>query len=129
MKTTTTSVLTLLTAIAITVAGSISAQAQTGNWSKAEVSTTGSWSIEGNTITLTGLKTKSAPDLKLILSPHEVGSLQSSNAISGAVIVSPLTSHEGTQTYTIPAGVDLSQFKSIGIHCQKYTKLFAKSAL
>ncbi|MEM1296603.1 MAG: DM13 domain-containing protein [Verrucomicrobiota bacterium] len=100
-----------------------------GSWSKAAFSTSGTWSIEGRTLTLTDFSTKSAPDLKIILSPHSVDDLQSRNAMTGAVIISPLKSNKGTQTYEIPENVDLADFESIGIHCQKYTKLFAKSSL
>ena len=100
-----------------------------GTWTKAEVKTKGTWSIEGRTLKLHGLSTRSAPDLKLILSPHAVGDLQSANAMIDAVVISPLQSHHGDQVYSLPAHVDLSKYRSIGIHCQQYTKLFAKSAL
>ncbi|MEO0444611.1 MAG: DM13 domain-containing protein [Verrucomicrobiota bacterium] len=105
------------------------AQDSSGSWSKAQVATSGSWSIAGNTLTLSDLSTRTAPDLKIILSPHSVGDLRSSNAMSGAVVISPLQSNKGSQTYVIPNHVDLSNFQSIGIHCERFTKLFAKSAL
>lgn len=125
----TAGLLAVFTVFTAGFANSAMAAEKSGSWTKAAISTSGTWSIEGRTLTLTDLSTKSAPDLKIILSPHSVGDLQSRNAMSGAVIISPLRSNKGTQTYEIPADVDLSTFQSIGIHCQKFTKLFAKSSL
>lgn len=121
-------VTTVLLAISLPPNPLAAAEAE-GTWTKAEVKTKGSWSLEGRTLKLTGLSTSSAPDLKLILSPHTVGELQSRNAMTDAVVISPLKSHRGDQIYSIPADVDLTKYRSIGIHCQQYTKLFAKSAL
>ena len=120
-------VITFLALLALPArAGDASAS---GQWSKAEVKTSGSWSLEGRTLSLTGLSTKSGPDLKLILSPHAFDDLTSANAMTGAVVISPLKSHRGDQVYTLPANLDLSKYHSLGIHCEKFTKLFAKSAL
>lgn len=123
--------LLVLASVTFILTGTVQAQepSHSGQWTKAEVGTSGTWRIEGNTVFLENLSTKRAPDLKVILSPHQVGDLKSRNAMTGAVIVSPLSSSKGNQSYQLPEGIDLSNYASIGIHCQRYTKLFAKSAL
>lgn len=100
-----------------------------GSWTKSAVTTTGSWSIEGRKLILHNLKTDKAPDLKLILSPQAVGDLKSQNAMQGAVVISKIKKTKGSFTFEIPADIDLSRYQSIGIHCEKYSKLFGKSAL
>lgn len=104
-----------------------------GTWTKKSQKAAGTWSIDttdGKTVlTLTDLKTKNAPDLKLFLSPKSAAEVSAKNAVAGSVLISKLKSNKGTQTYTIPASVDLSKYKSILIHCEKYTKLWSASAL
>jgi len=46
-----------------------------------------------------------------------------------AVVISLLRSAEGAQTYEIPKKVDLDRYRSIAIHCEKYTKLWGAAAL
>lgn len=76
-----------------------------------------------------GFRTKNAPDLKIFLSPKPLGQITSANATQQAVLVAELTSHRGAQRYAIPAGTDLSQFRSLIIHCEKYSKLWGGAAL
>lgn len=115
------------------IAGSTSFAAETetkqGTWSKHAVSTKGTWEINDNQIILSNLRTGRAPDLKLILSPHPVEALASRNAMEGALVITPIKQSKGTFTFDLPEGLDLAGFNSIGIHCERYTKLFAKSAL
>ncbi|MEM7699774.1 MAG: DM13 domain-containing protein [Verrucomicrobiota bacterium] len=106
-----------------------SAAELTGSWQKHAVSTSGTWTITADSVTLHDLKTGRAPDLKLILSPHAVDALESENAMEGAIVITPIKDSKGTFTFALPEGVDLSQFQSIGIHCERYTKLFAKASL
>ena len=74
-------------------------------------------------------KTKSAPDLNIFLSRAELPTLNGKNATRDAVLVAPLKSAKGSQSYAIPEGVDLSEFRSIVIHCVEYSKLWGGSAL
>lgn len=113
----------------ISVSTPLQAADAEGTWVTEKVKTSGSWTIDDNQITLTKLKTKGAPDLKIILSPHTEKELNSKNAMQGALIVALVKDSRGTFTFDLPQGINLNDYKSIGIHCEKYTKLFGKSAL
>ena len=74
-------------------------------------------------------KTKAAPDLKIFLSTNTVDGLTGANPTKGSVLVAKLTSSKGGQSYAIPAGVDLSKYKTIIIHCEKFSKLWSAAPL
>lgn len=74
-------------------------------------------------------KTKSGPDLKILLSPLSFGKTNGKNATQGAVTLGLLKSTKGKQVYTVPDDVDLSQMKSLLIHCVKYSKLWGGAPL
>ncbi|MEM9481124.1 MAG: DM13 domain-containing protein [Verrucomicrobiota bacterium] len=122
---------------AILVAASPVVAAETsvasGSWSKKEYSVNGSWKIveeDGvKKLKLVGFKTRSAPDLKIFFSPKSLSELNGKNATSGSYKLVKLKSAKGDQTYTIPAGVDLDKYKSIVVHCEQYSKLWAGAAL
>lgn len=105
-----------------------------GTWIKKKSSSKGLWKISKKdgitTISLDeDFKTKKAPDLKLYLSPLTADEVGSDSAVSGSVLISPLDSHKGPQSYVIPEQVDVSQYKSILIHCEAYTKLWSAADL
>ena len=92
------------------VAGSVFAQeAVAGEWSKKSFRIKGEWKLEtqadgSHLLTLSEtFKTRNAPDLKLVLSPHTLDSRENQNALQDAVVVAPLKSNKGAQTYVIPA--------------------------
>lgn len=131
MKTTTTQSVILL---ALTLFfGAAMAFGQSGSWTKKANSISGTWSItEKNgkkVLSLKGFKTATAPDLKIFLSPETSTKVSSRTATKGAVLVAKLKSSKGDQTYTLPAGVDLSKYKSVIIHCEKYSKLWGAGKL
>lgn len=113
--------------------GVSSAFAQSGSWTKKSNSISGTWSITDKggkkTISLKGFKTATAPDLKIFLSPNSAAQVSSRNATKGAVLVAKLKSSKGDQSYALPAGVDLSKYKSVIIHCEKYSKVWGVSNL
>ena len=76
-----------------------------------------------------GFRTKSAPDLKIFLSPKPLDQITGANATQQAVQVAELQSNRGAQRYEIPAGTDLGQFRSLIIHCEKYSKLWGGAAI
>ena len=101
-----------------------------GEWIKKTSKTKGTWTVSTvdgvTTISLDEkFSTKSAPDLKILLSPLTAKEAKNKTAINGSLVVSPLRSNEGAQSYTVPAGTDLSQYNSVLIHCEAYTKLWA----
>ena len=74
-------------------------------------------------------KTRNAPDLKIFLSPRDAASVTGSNATDGSILISPLGSNKGAQTYVIPSSVDVAAFSSIIIHCEQYSKLWSAADL
>lgn len=100
-----------------------------GTWTKKSQEIEGTWKIENDTLTLSQFSTPKAPDLKIFLSPRSMSSLSNRNAEDGAVLIAPLKSPKGDQSYPLPPDLDLTQFKSILIHCKKYTKLWGAADL
>lgn len=103
-------------------------------WEKKSNETTGLFQIEerdgGHVLTLSSdFKTKPAPDLKIVLSPHTPSSATARNALEGGVIIAPLTSPSGAQEYPIDPSVDLAAYDSVLIHCEQYTKLWSAAPL
>lgn len=69
-------------------------------------------------------KTKSGPDLKLYLSKMPLSTLSAQDIDQNAVRLSVLKSHRGTQSYLIPADIDISEYESVVIQCEAYTVLW-----
>lgn len=106
---------------------------QSGTWTKKANTINGTWSItekDGKKVlSLKDFKTATAPDLKIFLSPKSVADVSSQNATNGSILISALKTTKGDQIYELPKGVDLSKYKSVVIHCQKYTKLWGAGKL
>ena len=107
---------------------------QSGTFEKTTFKIKGDWKIvKENGVTIfrvsDDFKTKNGPDLKLFLSPKSVGELTGQTATQNAVKLSVLRSNKGGQDYVIPANIDLSQFGSILIHCEAYSKLWGGANL
>jgi len=105
-----------------------------GSWTKVTASAEGTWRLleEGGRIWLeldAAFETKAAPDLKLFLSPHAVGELDAENVTEGALLVGPLSGARGAQRHALPDGADLSKYRSLALHCERYGKLWAKAPL
>lgn len=104
------------------------------DWTKKKNKITGTWEIaktDSGYILRIGddFKTKKAPDLKFVLSRQSVGSVTAKTALDNAVVISPLESHRGAQEYRIEGVTDLSQFRSLLIHCEQYTILWGGATL
>ncbi len=76
-------------------------------------------------------KAKKAPDLKIFLSKLAFDKINGDNAASetSSYFVAKLTQYKGGATYEIKGVPDLSQYKSIIIHCEEYSKLWGGSNL
>lgn len=74
-------------------------------------------------------KTKNGPDLKVFLSPQTIGAVNGKTATQGAINLGVLKSTKGTQDYVIPAGVSLSNFASVLVHCEAYSVLWGGGAI
>lgn len=105
-----------------------------GRWTQKGFAIEGAWKIveEGGrrfVVLDQAFRTKSAPDLKLFLSPRNPGEISSLDATDGAARVGELTSNQGAQRIAIPAGVDLGRYRTLVLHCEKYSKLWGVAAL
>jgi hypothetical protein len=108
----------------------VSAETGASNtWTKKSYAIKGTWKIEDGQIKLLDFSTKKAPDLKIFLSTMPLHKITNKNALEGAKLVIKLKSHKGDQSYAIPQGLDLSIFKTILIHCEKYSKLWGGATL
>ena len=74
-------------------------------------------------------KTKNGPDLKVFLSPMSAADVDGKNAVEGSLLLSKLKDNQGAQEYEIPAGTDLSKYKTVLVHCQAYSVLWGGGAL
>ena len=104
-------------------------QEEARKWIKKSHVIQGTWIIENDQIVLKGLSTKKAPDLKIFFSPLTVSELNNKNAIKGAKFVAKLKSPKGDQRYALPKEMDWSQYKSVIIHCERYSKLWGAAPL
>lgn len=105
-----------------------------GEWAKKSARSGGLWSIykEQDVVYIQlsdDFKTKRAPDLKLFLSPLSAAEANNKNATEGALLIAPLENHKGAQRYALPAGANLSSFRSVLIHCESYSKLWSAADL
>jgi CRISPR/Cas system CMR-associated protein Cmr3 (group 5 of RAMP superfamily) len=110
--------------------------AQKGNtWVKKHYTVSGNWSVEteGSKTYLvlhSDFKTSKGPDLKLFLMKKNVSSIGKSEAVEKqAILIGKLKSIKGEQRYLIPKNITVSEFKSLVIHCQKYTKVWGATAI
>jgi hypothetical protein len=108
-----------------------------GTWQKSHAKTEGSWKILGSEYGMSGrklelssdFKTEQAPDLRIYVSPMAFSKLNDDNATKDAKLIAELKSEKGAQTYDIPTGVKLDDFKSILINSKTYAKLWCGSDL
>lgn len=124
----------LLMAGAIFTLSVSNASAGQGTWDKQDFKIKGSWSIEqradGNYLVLSDdFKTRSAPDLKFFLSKKKFSDINGSNATDGATLISEISSSKGGQSYKIPSNINVSDYESLVLHCEQYSKLWASTSL
>lgn len=68
------------------------------------------------------------PDLHVLLSSHPAPT-SSEEVMQGYLDLGSLKGNIGSQNYTLPAGTDISQFKSVVIYCQPFQVVFATALL
>lgn len=78
---------------------------------------------EGLLLVLPELDAENGPDLQLYLSPESGGS------IDGGVYLEPLKGNQGTQTYELPAGIDLAALSNVVIWCERFSVPFGTASL
>jgi len=130
--------LVVLLTLAALVLASGAALAQTtlhqGTWTAKGYEIEGTWKIverggELWVILSEDFKTRDAPDLKIFLSPTPLDELRNRNANRNALRVAELEKADGAQEYQIPGVSDLGEYRSIIIHCERYTKLWGGADL
>jgi len=105
-----------------------------GDWTNLGYNAKGTWRIveeDGQKFVELDddFRTRSGPDLKLFLTPASVDSVTGRTATDGAVRVAELDSNRGAQRYAIDSDIDLSNYQSIIIHCERFSKLWVGSSL
>lgn len=78
---------------------------------------------EGLLLVLPELDAENGPDLQLYLSPESGGS------VDGGVYLEPLKGNQGTQTYELPAGIDLATLSNVVIWCERFSVPFGTASL
>ncbi len=89
-----------------------------GNWTLTE--TCGEIEIQFSDT----FKTKGGPDLKVFLSKTPIAGLTSQSAIQESIKLSVLKTAKGGQNYSLPTTVNLSDYKSVIIHCEAFSVLW-----
>lgn len=125
---------TLLFAFGVISNSAIAAETSPQQWEVQKTKIKGEWHIEhredGAYIVLSDkFKTRSAPDLKLFFSKQMPSELNGKNATSQSIFISELQSNKGGQSFKIPASVNIADYQSILLHCEKYSKLWGASKL
>ncbi len=69
------------------------------------------------------------PDLKIFLSPKSIADVTGKTAVDGSINIGVLKRTKGTQEYELPDGVDLSDYRSLLVHCEAYSVLWGGSDL
>lgn len=69
-------------------------------------------------------KTRGGPDLKVYLSKKSLSDLDNGAVVDNSIKISVLRSKKGAQTYIIPDDIDLSDYKSVLIHCEAFEVLW-----
>lgn len=124
----------LTTLLTMIISFSSAFAAQSGGWQNQEFKVNGSWSIEeradGNYLVVSDdFKTKSAPDLKFFFSKAQYGDLNGKNATDNAVFVAKLDGTKGGAAYKIPSNINVSDYNSLVLHCEQFSKLWASTPL
>lgn len=105
-----------------------------GTWVDKKYSISGGWSIEkqGDQHVIKfsdDFKTKGGPDLKVFLSPQTIEDVTGKTATLDSIMIAILRQTSGAQEYVLPATIDVSQFKSLLIHCEAYSVLWGGANL
>ena len=109
--------------------GSGTDAAATSNFVKKRYNIKGTWTVtetDGQKVIQFNddFKTKGGPDLKIYLSSKPLTDLESGDVENTSLKLSVLKSNQGAQSYIIPNDVNLSDYKSVVIHCEAFSVLW-----
>ncbi len=75
-------------------------------------------------------KAKPGPDLKIVFSPLPLEKVTGKNAIQEkSLVIGLLKSNQGGQSFMLPEEFDLSKYKTVLVHCEKYAVLWGGGPL
>lgn len=116
-------------AFADTATISVASELPSGTFVKKKKKLKGAWEIveRGDKTFIVfadDFRAANGPDLKIFLSPQTVSDVTGKTAVNGAINIGELKATKGTQEYEIPAGVNLSDYNSVLVHCEAYSVLW-----
>lgn len=134
--------LILLSGLLLSTAHAAEIVAQ-GTWTQIDYDVEGVWQIEADGDRLTvrlgdDFVTKNGPDLHVLLSPKSLDELTNANAMQGALVAGLLETADdstffrkmqGAQSFTLPAGTRLEDYRTLVIHCVEFAHLWAGATL
>ncbi|MGG7570203.1 DM13 domain-containing protein [Streptomyces sirii] len=82
----------------------------------------------GKVLRLENLMTSEGPDVRVYLSPRDTDAVKTGLG-DGAVQLGKLKGNLGDQNYAVPAGTDLSRFRSAVIWCERFSVSFGAADL
>ena len=117
------------TSFAETASVTNAAELPSGDFIKKKKKLKGAWEVVqrgDKTFIVFGedFRAANGPDLKIFLSPQTVSEVTGKTAVNGAINIGELKSTKGAQEYEVPAGVDVSNFNSVLVHCEAYSVLW-----
>ena len=120
-------VLTMFSILSIPTASAATAVER--EWVEKKYNIKGQWDIvqQGDQTVIRfsdDFKTKNGPDLKIFLSKQTIAEVNGRNATQDSVLLGTLKSPRGGQEYILPAGIDVNDFQTVLIHCEKYSVLW-----
>ena len=75
-------------------------------------------------------RTDWGPDLHVVLTPTGTAEADNDNVmVTGAHVVDELQSRSGAQTYDLETDLDIRPFRSVVIHCIRFTHLYGAAPL
>lgn len=104
-----------------------------GGFENQEYDIRGSWTIEtredGRYLVLSeDFRTRRGPDLKIFFSSDSADNVTGDNAADGFFLTA-LDSNRGAQEYRLPEDLDLADYASVVIHCERFSKLWGAGNL
>ncbi|MFS2317281.1 DM13 domain-containing protein [Maricaulis sp. D1M11] len=104
-----------------------------GGWDNQDYAIAGDWQIEtradGRYLVLSeDFRTRRGPDLKIFFSALPADQVTGNNAADG-YFLAELERNRNGQEYRLPDDLDLSDYNSVIIHCERFSKLWGAGHL